>query len=105
MWDDGLRNINLVACTPQVLLNALIRGFMHIENTVLPVLTKPITAPVAIPQMGPCRISFLSPYGRGKRVFKYPKGDGQPGGHEESGRSAIGDCRNAGLSWQVKLEI
>lgn len=35
MWDDALRNINIVVCTHQVLLNALIDGFLQMDKIAL----------------------------------------------------------------------
>ncbi len=35
MWDDALRNINTIVCTHQVLLDALIHGFVHIDKIAL----------------------------------------------------------------------
>ena len=35
MWDDALRNTNIIVCTHQVLLDALIYGFEHMEKIAL----------------------------------------------------------------------
>lgn len=35
MWNDVLRNMNIIVCTHQVLLNALIRGFVHMKKIAL----------------------------------------------------------------------
>ena len=35
LWDDALRNINIVVCTFQVLLDALIHGFMQMDKIAL----------------------------------------------------------------------
>ena len=35
MWDDALRNINIVVCTHQVLLDALIHGFVQMDKIAL----------------------------------------------------------------------
>lgn len=35
MWDDALRNINIVVCTHQVLLDALIHGFVQLHKIAL----------------------------------------------------------------------
>ena len=35
MWDDALRNINIVVCTHQVLLDALIYGFVQMDKIAL----------------------------------------------------------------------
>lgn len=35
MWDDVLRNINIVVCTHQVLLDALIHGFVQMDKIAL----------------------------------------------------------------------
>ena len=35
IWDDALRNMNIVVCTHQVLLDALIHGFVHMQNIAL----------------------------------------------------------------------
>ena len=35
IWDDALRNINIVVCTHQVLLDALIHGFVQMDKIAL----------------------------------------------------------------------
>ena len=35
LWDDVLRNMNIIICTHQVLLDALKHGFVHMEKVAL----------------------------------------------------------------------
>lgn len=35
MWDDALRNIHIIVCTHQALLDALIHGFVHMKKIAL----------------------------------------------------------------------
>lgn len=75
---------------------------MHMEKIVLLVLDEAPHCFCSHPANGIMQ-NFFSAAIRERRgeLPKYPRSDGQPSGGEETGRSATGDCRNAGLSWLV----
>ena len=70
MWDDALRNIKIVIGTHQVLLDALIHGFVHMDKIALLFLTKPITAYAAILQIRLCRTFTMQRDRNGKESFQ-----------------------------------